>query len=207
MSQSYLARQLRDGEELLTVVRRSPIAHLWGWVTGTLFIIAGFFFLYPLIHQGVWGRIVFAFLLVAGAVILVRTIILHRMNVFVLTSERVIDIDQRGMFSRVVSECLFQNIQEMSFSVTGVLGTVAHVGTLMVHTAGDRADLHISGIKDPQRVQELISKIQKHAAIQGSKEMSAAELVQIIDKIRSHVDLPVQKTNQINRTKNFHDPH
>jgi len=201
MSQTYLERQLRDGEELLTVVRRSPVAHLLGWIIGTLLIIAGFFFLYPLIHQGVWGRIVFAFLLIVGVIVLVRTIILHRMNVFVLTSERVIDIDQQGMFSRVVSECLYQNIQEMSFSVTGVLGTLAHVGTLMVHTAGDRADLHISGIKDPQRVQELISKVQKHAATQGSKDMSAAELVQIIDKIRSHVDLPLQKTDRINRPK------
>jgi len=94
MSQSYLERQLRDGEELLTIVRRSPIAHIWGWVSGTFSIIAGFFFLYPLIHQGLWGRIGLLLLLLGGTFILVRTIILNRMNIFVLTSERVVDIDQ-----------------------------------------------------------------------------------------------------------------
>lgn len=201
MSQSYLERQLRDGEELLTVVRRSPIAHLWGWILGICSIIAGFFLLYPLIYQGMWGRIGLTVLLIFGAVILTRTIILNRMNVFVLTSERVIDIDQQGMFSRVVSECLYQNIQEMSFRVTGVLGTLFHVGTLMVHTSGDRADLHISGIKDPQRVQELISKIQKHAATEGSKDLTATELVNMIEKIRSHVDLPLKETKNSNRPK------
>jgi len=201
MSQSYLERQLRDGEELLTVVRRSPIAHLWGWILGICSIIAGFFFLYPLIYQGMWGRIGLALLLIFGVAVLTRTVVLNRMNVFVLTSERLIDIDQQGMFSRVVSECLYQNVQEMSFRVTGVLGTLFHVGTLMVHTAGDRADLHISGIKDPQRVQELISKIQKHAATEGSKDMSAVELVNMIEKIRSHVDLPLKETKERNRPK------
>jgi len=77
----------------------------------------------------------------------------------------------------------------MSFCVTGVMGTLLHVGTLMIHTAGDRADLHITSIKDPQHVQELISKIQKKISTTSEKDMSATELVHLIDKIRSHVDL------------------
>jgi len=200
MAQSYFERQLRDGEELLTVVRRSPIAHMWGWGAGAISIIAGFFFLYPLIHAGTWGRILFVLLLVFGVATLLRTIVLNRMNVFVLTSERVIDIDQQGVFSRVVSECLYENIQEMSFKVSGVLGTTLHVGTLMIHTAGDRADLHISGIKDPQHVQELISKIQKKIMHPEKKDLTAAELMELIDKIRSHVDV-VSKEDKDNPKK------
>lgn len=193
MMENYLKNQLHDDEKIVAVVRRSPLAHLAGWFFSVVLIIADFFFLVPLLQRGRWGLFAFLAIMVIGLFLLIRTFIMNRMNVLLITSSRVIDIDQRGMLHRVVSECMYQNIQEMTFDIKGFLGTIFHVGTLRIHTAGNRADIAAEGIKHPQRIQELIGKIQrKISESESSDSLSAEELVALLEKIKSHINVPLR---------------
>jgi hypothetical protein len=86
---------------------------------------------------------------------------------------------------------LYEYIEETSFHVKGMLGTIFHVGTLQIHTAGNRANLAAQGIQHPQRVQELIGKIQKKLHDQKTTQaLSAQDLVAMLETIRSNVDIP-----------------
>lgn len=206
MTDNFVRDQLRDSEELLAIVRRSPLEHVFGFVFSLLVIIASFFFLYPLLQLGRWGLLIILLGLCGGVFFLVRTFMLHKMNILVLTSERVLDIDQQGLFSRVVSECLYENIQEMSIRITGILGTSFGVGTLMIHTKGDRADLQVTGIKHPQKVQDAITNIQKKIGqSKEGKHLTAEELILLLEKIKSHIDIPEIASPRQPKKKNVTD--
>lgn len=185
----YITNQLRDDEEVLLIVRRSPVIYLWSWFFSCVCIIASFFFMFPLLRLGGWGLLLFFVLLFAGLFLLFRVIRLLRLNLLVLTNQRIIDIDQQALFHRVVSETGYEAIQELSFMIHGILGTAFHIGTLVIHTEGSRADIAVSGIKDPHKLQEIISKIKTGVEERKTnKNMSAAELVELLDRIRSEIN-------------------
>lgn len=189
MFDEYVRKQLRNGEEIIAIIRRSPLAHMSALSAGLFCSIASFFLLYPLFRLGTYGVVGFFLLLFLGIFLLARAFIIISMNVFVVTNQRVIDINQKKMFSREVSECGFENIQEMTFRISGIFGMLFHVGTLVLHTAGGRADLAATGIRHPQIVQELISSIQLRMKEKQDANMSAHELVRLLDVLRANPDI------------------
>lgn len=199
----YITNQLRDDEEVLLSIRRSPIIYLWSWAVSCFCIIASFFFMFPLLRQGTWGLLVFFLLLTAGAFLLFRAIRLLRLNILVLTNQRIIDIDQQALFHRVVSETVYDAIQELSFTIHGVLGTAFHIGTLVIHTAGSRADIAVSGIKDPHKLQDVISKIKNGIEERkANKNMTASELVDLLDRIRAEISPETKNSAKVVLRKN-----
>lgn len=204
MNDKLISEQLRDSEELLGVVRRSPFAHSRGFGVSLVLIIASFFFLYPILQLGRWGLYLLLVLLLVGIYLFLRTLIIYRMNLLILTSERVLDIDQHGLFSRVVSECLYDNIQEMSVHISGVLGTMFRIGELRIHTKGDRADLSIAGIQHPQKVQEAIASIQKKMSEHDDEgKLTAEEMVTLLEKIKKNINIP--KLTDLGSNRTHHD--
>jgi len=187
MSESFIQQQLREDERLLAVVRRSPLVHSVSWTIAVVSIIAGFFFMFPLLHKGNWGLLTFLAILIFGVVLMVRTSMINRMNVLILTSSRIIDVDQQGMFKRVISECQYDGIQDISIHITGFFGTIFRIGSLHLHTTGGRADLAVQGIKRPERVQTMIQKI-RSATQKESQKLSAQDLVKMIETIKATDD-------------------
>jgi uncharacterized membrane protein YdbT with pleckstrin-like domain len=58
------------------------------------------------------------------------------LDAWILTNERIIDIEQKGLFSREVSEFKLDKIQDVSIDVSGVIPTLFHYGSVQIQTAG-----------------------------------------------------------------------
>ncbi|MFA5010260.1 MAG: PH domain-containing protein [Patescibacteria group bacterium] len=100
---------------------------------------------------------------------------------FIITSERVIDINQRGLFSRKVSEVELNRIQNITYSVDGIFATMFNFGTIVIQSAGAN-DLTLKRIADPAGIQEEITRLVKAKA--KDQPVTAEELVDFIKSTR-----------------------
>ncbi len=62
----------------------------------------------------------------------------YYLDMWIVTEKRVINIDQRGLFSREISEIPMANIQDVTVEVHGLMETLLGFGTVRIQTAGER---------------------------------------------------------------------
>jgi len=150
--------KLKDDEKVMRVVRNYGIVYAPSVVISFLLVATAFFFMLPLFKAGWWGLAVFAVLNLVGLVIALRTAMVWHWNAFIVTSSRVIDIDQRGFFSRTVSEADYDKIQDVSYSIKGMLGTLLKFGTVELQTAGSSTNLELQNVLEPKELHHLITE-------------------------------------------------
>ncbi|MHB1769648.1 MAG: PH domain-containing protein [Minisyncoccota bacterium] len=80
------------------------------------------------------------------------------LNAWVLTNERIVDIKQRGYFSREVSSVLLNRVQDVTTDVRGVLPSLLNIGDINVQSAGAVDKFHMRGIPRPEQMRDLILK-------------------------------------------------
>jgi len=152
---------LKPGEETVKIVRHYGLTFCPQIFAVFLLLTLPFFFLFPLFKLGYWGVSLFSFLLILGVVFGLRTLFIWYYNAFVITKQRIIDIDQRGFFERVVSEAPLEKIQDVSYRIKGIFQTLLRYGSVRVQTAGATAELELHNIKDPEKIQELIANLSR----------------------------------------------
>lgn len=74
-----------------------------------------------------------------------------------ITNQRLIDIEQHGLFSREVSEIPLHRVQDVTIEVHGLLETLLHFGTIKIQTAGEREFL-IRGVPHLTEIKNVILK-------------------------------------------------
>lgn len=164
---SFYDKLLKEDEQLIRVVRSFPLAFFWPIFLGIILIILPFFLIVPLFKWQILGMIIFGLILFLGLVILIRALILAYFNSFIITNQRVVDWDQRGLFDRVISEADYDKIQDISFRIKGFLGTLLSYGTIQVQTAGSAPILELKFVHQPQKIQALITDIKRNYKIEA----------------------------------------
>lgn len=86
------------------------------------------------------------------------TITRYFLTVWVITSQRIVDISQFGFFSRKVSSFLLARVQDVTTDVTGIFGTLIGFGEINVETAGRDEKFRLYGIRHPEAVRDLIMR-------------------------------------------------
>lgn len=81
----------------------------------------------------------------------------YYLDVWVLTDNRIVDIEQRGFFDREASSFRLDRIQDITIEITGLIPTLFDFGIVHVQTAGgeDRT-FHIPGAPRPALLKERI---------------------------------------------------
>ncbi len=77
-------------------------------------------------------------------------------DLFVLTDKRLIDITQQGFLTRKTSIAELNQIQNASFTQSGVIDNVFGIGHVDVQTAGANPDIAMEWIKNPSKVTDTI---------------------------------------------------
>lgn len=96
---------------------------------------------------------------------------------FIITDHRIIDIDQRGMFSRRVSEIELDRVQNVTYAVAGFFPTLFNFGTVTIQSAGNN-ELTLKHIADPATHQREITILVKK--VTEDKPVTAEELLKFI---------------------------
>ena len=170
--------QLREGEKIIAIYRRHIIvlvSELAAIVLFSLFIIAGaissgafipaeFSALYPLI---LFLAVLFLHLFWIAAFIILADFFL---DVWILTDQRVIAVEQKGLFSRITSECTLSKIQDISIEVYGFIPTILHYGNLTVRTASEHEEFIFKQVARPNSVSEEIMRATKNLSASVGKD-------------------------------------
>ncbi len=103
---------------------------------------------------------------------------------FILTTERVINIDQTGLWSRKVHEIELSQVQHVSHEVRGLPATIFNFGHITIQATG-APDVVLDDIADPAEVQEDVKILVKESGT--NKPLTATELIKLI-KSTHHED-------------------
>lgn len=152
---------LRQNENLVKVVRRHqmfllPAFFSWPFIVVALVLVryqAHFDFF------GYWPLVLSLAILVVAMVLLYK-IYIWRMDALIVTDQRVVENSQQGFFSKTVTELLFQDILEISYSKEGLNASLYDYGDVKFRTAAEN-EIVIEQIPDPDHIVELINTIRQ----------------------------------------------
>jgi hypothetical protein len=84
-------------------------------------------------------------------------------DVWVITNERIINIEQKSLFTRVISEVTLTRIQDVTAAIEGFFPTLFDFGDIMVQTAGEEKHFHFRNVPAPEHHKEEIMVLVKAA--------------------------------------------
>lgn len=162
-----------DGEQVLFVFRRHIIAMRKGFYA--LLIPFALSAIPPLL----WSDKLELFLLPVGGLILGLVLffyfyIMWYFTIYIVTSERIRQITQRGLFGKDVVELRLVKIQNISYNIPGFTGEIFKFGTIVIQTFV--GDLVIHMVEHPD---ETYNKLQDavHKATKNSSGEDDAEAI------------------------------
>lgn len=130
---------------------------LFTWVTHAYpayqSMVSGITYDHPLVRLllGIWW-----FVLWIGAF---NTFTQYFLNVWVITTQRIVNIRQYGFFDRKVSSFLLVRVQDVTTTVDGILADLFGFGSVQVETAGTASHQFVmDGVADPVGMRDLIMR-------------------------------------------------
>lgn len=201
----YLSKQLQTGEDVVQVIRRHPATMFPAVGGGAMIVLVDFFFIaWWFKHQ--WGGIAFIIMVLLGILCIIRGVYIWSHNILAITNKRVIDIDQRGFFERNVSETTYDKVQDVRYTIRGFWPTILRFGTIVVQTAGTTTNLELDAVQHPVDVQRLITDLQQQSQIQPNQDVSASELLGVVEKLKAEIgeDGVARLLNKAEKKNNGH---
>src|SRR4029078_1823027 len=82
----------------------------------------------------------------------------YYLNLWVLTSQRIVNIKQYRFFSRSVSSLFLSRIQDVTSDVSGFLASLLDIGNIKAQSAAEEVEFVMRGIQHPEQMRDLILK-------------------------------------------------
>lgn len=160
MFKKNILKNLKADEEEVAIVREYGYILFFPLLISSLAIIIDFFFMYPLWRLGWWGALIFLVIIFITAIYILRKIFIWSLNVFLITSRRIIDLNQTGLFSKSVTETTFDKIQDISYNKKGIFATLLDYGDVVVKTASHDDNLELKRVHHPAEIQDMLTECQ-----------------------------------------------
>jgi hypothetical protein len=133
--------KVKDSEDIVFIVREDLII-LFVKFLAFILIFIGFWLgktiLGGFVENSVLDALNAVFYIVNILLLTTFTLFFHNyyLSLQIVTSERIIDIDQKGLFLREVNELPIDNIEDVTYKQNGFWGTIFNYGNVIVQTAG-----------------------------------------------------------------------
>ena len=159
------------GETVIRIVHRHWFDILVQYlpVLVVLFCVLGAIGAVPGLFPEFWknGQTVFwffeTFLLMVMWVFSALIFVDYWLDVWIITDRRVVNVEQKGLFMREVSELRHQKIQDVTTAVDGFFPTLLDFGNVFVQTAAEKAEFFFRNVPDPYGIKAILVDLQKHA--------------------------------------------
>lgn len=156
-----------EKEDVVLFLRQHPIVNV-PWIIGAIVMLIAPTVLFPFI---------FSFLPIAGALpvgyMIVGTVFWYVatfgfilgnflywfFNIYIVTNERVVDIDFLYLLYKRFSQAELTKIQDLSYASGGILATVFDYGNVIIETAGEAPNLEFEKVPHPEKVVETIRSV------------------------------------------------
>lgn len=170
MHLSDLIRQ-KSYEKVIYRLRRHPITFV---PIAALFVVLALvpLFLYGLVvivfPDLLIGPVSYPLLVLLGSLYLLTMYLFfyvrfleYYLDVWVVTNDRIVDIEQFGLFSRTVTELDLFRIQDATVEMHGVFPTIFNYGDIHVKTASTNMDIIFRNVPNPNVIREHLIELSK----------------------------------------------
>ena len=80
----------------------------------------------------------------------------YYLDSWIVTNDKILNVEQQGLFSRTVSELELAKIQDVTSAVNGVIPTIFNFGNVYVQTAGEKEYFIFEQVPHPDLVRKRI---------------------------------------------------
>lgn len=155
----------REGEKIVLVLRRH-----WAILVGHTLISLSLLLvpivvgaLFNFLVEDFTSSIYYPFLLVAFFLFLMFFWVYfflgwvdYYLDVWIVTNDRIVNIEQNGLFNRVVSEQKLYRVQDVTAEARGFLSTVLNYGNVYIQTAGEQVRFVFEQVPQPYQIKKVI---------------------------------------------------
>lgn len=178
--------QLNENEKIGLIARRHPITLVPGLLTSMALIVIPFFFIFPLFRFGMPGVGVFLISVLTGIVAALRSFLLWDSNVLIVTNRRIVDVDQKGVFSRFVTEAALDSVSDVAWKRHGVLETLLSIGSVSIKCSSLSRTLEIVRTSHPEKLHETINELRSASTSKIAERVS--ESGELLRKLKADLE-------------------
>lgn len=153
---------LADKEQVILVLRQHPITQVkWIFIVFTmlflpiLFATSGIFSFLPARYQ--FAAMIAWCLLTLGLV--VESFLKWFYRVYIITDERIIDVDFLSMIYKDVSTTKIDNIEDITALSVGFFSSMVDYGTVIIQTAATKQEIQFEKVPHPSKVTTLLNEL------------------------------------------------
>lgn len=151
-----------NGEQIILLLRKHPVTQI-KWI-----VIAIIVAILPIIFSGVpligflpanfqTAAVIGWYLLLMGFII--ESFLTWFYNVYIITDERVIDVDFLSLLYHDVSAAKIDNIEDVTSVTGGAIRSIFDFGTVRIQTAAEKTEFEFEDVPHPTRVTKLLNEL------------------------------------------------
>lgn len=149
-------------EKIFLLLRRHVVTNLRWILTALLFMVVPVFSpLFP-----VFGFLPMRFqllFLVLWYLLITAYVFEHFLswyyNVYIITDERIVDVDFHSLMYKEVAQAKIDNIQDVTFVMGGLSSSWFNYGTVFIQTAGEQREFDFDDVPHPNRVAKILNEL------------------------------------------------
>lgn len=167
----------QDDETVILFLRQHIIVNFFWMIIAVLLLLAPMI-LFPMVLANL--KLPF---LIPGGYILVGTLFWYLatlgfiltsflrwfFNIYIVTSERIVDIDFIHILFKEFSEARLVNIQDITYNTGGIFESFFNFGNVLIQTAGTQPNFDFLSVPRPdnvvQTISELVEKVKKEGGV------------------------------------------
>jgi uncharacterized membrane protein YdbT with pleckstrin-like domain len=185
------------GEKLVGLFRRHPITILGLIVIFCLFLalpLAVYLVLKIFGHSYFENQQLMALLVMGGGLFFLFVIMFlyqhfldYWLDMWIVTNQRIINIEQNGLFSRTTSELRLYRVQDVTAKVDGFVRSMLDFGMVYVQTAGEKEYFTFEDVRHPNQIAKQIlelAELDRKEHLEDAMEAAAETTVEKEDELR-----------------------
>lgn len=98
----------------------------------------------------------------------------YYLDVWIITDKRIVNIEQKGLFVRNMSEIFLFRIQDITSEVKGFFPSILDFGDVYVQSAGERERFQFHKIPNPYKIKDIIMDMTRDTHQQEMEFMERA---------------------------------
>lgn len=151
-----------DNEHVLLLLRQHPITQVKIFLTALVLFLMPFFFSQVGFYEQLTANYqtalsLFWYLIVMGYIF--ESFLLWFFNVYIVTDERIIDIDFLSLIYRNISAAKIDNIEDITAVSSGAMQSLFDYGVVRIQTAAERTEFEFENVPHPTRVTQFLNEM------------------------------------------------
>ncbi len=156
-------------EEIIYILRRHPITfvpYVLFFILLLIVPIVFYFILHDIFPALLIEPNLFAFAVLGTSIYYLSTYLFfyvyfidYYLDVWIVTNDRIIDIEQHGLFSREITELDLFRIQDITTNVSGLIPTLFSYGNVIIKTASNNSHIIFYQVKHPDKVRTKLIEL------------------------------------------------